>query len=123
MAKKVSPVPVEKLALYQELVATIPRLQAKGAAMPYTSLNGHMFSFLTKMGTLALRLPATERQAFLEKYETSLTVQHGTVMKEYVDVPAVLLEKIVESTPYFAISYEYIASLKPKPTKRKKATA
>jgi hypothetical protein len=35
--------------------------------MPYTSLNGHMFSFLTETGTMALRLPAGEREAFLKK--------------------------------------------------------
>ena len=52
------------LELYEKLVATNPRLELKGNTMPYTSLNGHMFSVLTKNGQLALRLPADERTAF-----------------------------------------------------------
>jgi len=57
------------LALYEKLVATNPNVERKGTTMPYTSLNGHMFSLLTKEGVLALRLPTKEREVFLEKYE------------------------------------------------------
>jgi hypothetical protein len=52
------------LDLYDRLIATQPDLQRKGATMPHTSLNGHMFSFLTPEGHLALRLPLPEREAF-----------------------------------------------------------
>ena len=108
------------LALYEKLVATNPEVTRKGKTMPYTSLNGHMFSMLTKEGVLALRLPAGEREAFLEKYETTLSVQYGTVMKEYVLVPVGLLERTEELKTYFDMSYGYVGSLKPKPTTRKK---
>ena len=109
------------LDLYEKLVATNPSVDRKGATTPYTSLNGHMFSFLTKEGILALRLPAEERESFLGKYSTKLCVQHGTVMKEYVEVPNALLKKTRELKTYFDISYSYVASLKPKPTKKKSA--
>ena len=89
--------------------------------MPYTSLNGHMFSFLTKTGTLALRLPTKERDAFLKKYKTQLCEQYGTVMEAYVEVPDALLKKTLELKKYFDLSYAYVGSLKPKPTTRKKA--
>ncbi len=108
------------LALYEKLVATNPNVERKGATMPYTSLNGHMFSLLTKEGTLALRLPADERELFLEEYETELCVQHGRVMKEYVVVPDTLLENTQELSKYYDLSFAYVSSLKPKPTKRKK---
>ena len=49
-------VQAEKLALYEKLVATNPKVERKGAAVPYTSLNGHMFSYLSKEGKLALRI-------------------------------------------------------------------
>ena len=78
-----------------------------------------MFSFLTKEGTLALRLSEDDRAAFLKKYKTRLCEQHGTVLKEYVEVPEGLLKKTPELKTYFDASYEYVASLKPKPTKRK----
>lgn len=120
---KTAGVPPDKLALYETLIATRPGVERKGATMPYTSLDGHMFSFLTKTGTLALRLPAEQRTAFLETYNTRLCEQYGTVMKEYVEVPDHLLENTDELKTYFDLSHAYVASLKPKPTTRKKKTA
>jgi hypothetical protein len=111
--------PADKLELFRKLVATNPSVELKGATMPYTSLNGHMFGFLTKTGTLALRLPDEERAAFLKKYKTELCEQHGAVLEEYVEVPDALLKKAKELRKSFDLSYSYVASLKPKPTKKK----
>lgn len=105
---------------YDNLIATDPKVERKGATMPYTSVNGHMFSFLSQTGRLALRLPEPERDAFLKKYKTTLCQRHGTVLKEYVEVPDALLPKTQELKKFFASSYAYVASLKPKPTQRKK---
>ncbi len=113
-------VPSDKLALYEKLVATNPNVERKGATVPYTSLNGHMFSYLTKEGRLALRLPAGEREAFLKKYKTTLCEAYGIVQREYVMVPDSLLASTRELKKYFDCSYEYVGSLKPKPTTRKK---
>lgn len=113
-------VPSDKLALYEKLVATNPSVERKGATVPYTSLNGHMFSYLTKEGKLALRLPAGEREAFLKKYKTTLCEAYGIVQREYVMVPDSLLTSTRELKKYFDYSYEYVGSLKPKPTTRKK---
>ena len=113
----------EALGLYEKLVATDPRIKRKGATMPYTSLNGHMFSLLTKDGFVALRLPNEERELFLKRYKTKLCEQYGHVMPEYVVVPDTLLSKTNELKKYFAISYSYVASLKAKPTGRKSQSA
>ena len=102
------------LEAYEELVATIPKLERKGATMPYTSVNGNKFSFLNGEGVLALRLGAEEREAFIKKYKTGLMEAHGTVMKEYVAVPAKLQKNTKELAPYFAQSFAYTKSLKPK---------
>jgi TfoX/Sxy family transcriptional regulator of competence genes len=109
--------------MYEKLVASIPGVERKGAAMPYTSLNGHMFSFLTESGTMALRLPERERDAFLRKYKAKLCERHGTVMKEYVEVPDSLLKKTAELKKHFTASIAYVRSLKPKPTTRTKPAA
>jgi hypothetical protein len=69
--RKAMTISADKLAWYDKLVATHPSLQRKGAAMPYTSVGGHMFSFLTPEGKLALRLPAAAREAFLKKYRAN----------------------------------------------------
>src|SRR5688572_27065128 len=118
---KAAETPADKLALYEKLVATNPSVERRGAAMPYTSLNGHMFSFLTKAGKLALRLPTEERNAFLEKYKTKLCEQHGSVLEEYVEVPDALLKKTQELKKFFDLSYAYVGSLKPKATVKKKS--
>jgi TfoX/Sxy family transcriptional regulator of competence genes len=121
MAKAVPSVEAETLKSYEKLVATNPSVERKGASMPYTSCNGHMFSFLTKTGKLALRLPTEAREAFLEKHKAKLCEQHGTVLAEYVEVPDGLLKKTRELKRYFDLSYAYVASLKPKTKKPGKA--
>lgn len=113
----------ENLVLYEKLIAAHPKVERKGASMPYTSLNGHMFSFITSEGKMALRLPADALEAFLKKYKTKLCEQHGRVMKEYAVVPDSLLKKTAELKKHFSTSVDYIASLKPKPTKKKTKAA
>ena len=114
--------PPEKLALYEQLIEGTPGVERKGATMPYTSRNGHMFSMLMKSGQMSLRLPVGEREAFLKKYKTTLVEQYGVVQKEYVLVPDALLKKTQELRKYFDASHAYVGSLKPKPTTRKKST-
>ncbi len=114
------PIPADKLALYEKLVATNPDVERKGATVPYTSLNGHMFSYLGSTGKLALRLPAEERETFLKKYKAKLCQAYGRVQPEYVEVPDSLLSSTKELKIFFDASYQYVQSLKPKPTTRKK---
>jgi len=44
---------------------------------------------------------------------------YGIVQKEYVTVPDALLAKTNELKKYLDVSYEYVKSLKPKPTTKK----
>jgi len=119
MPKPMPVVPSDKLALYEKLVATNPKVERKGATVPYTSLNGHMFSYLSK-GKLALRLPPADREAFLKKYKAKLCEAYGKVQPEFIVVPDSLLAKTGELKKFFDSSYAYVASLKPKPTTKKK---
>src|SRR5580704_11305552 len=112
-------IPPGKLTLYEKLVKTNPQIERKGAANPYTSLNGHMFTYLNPSGSLALRLPEDEREKFLKKYKTTLFEAYGAVMKEYVTVPDSLLKNTNELRSYLDLSYEYISTLRPKPTRKK----
>jgi hypothetical protein len=68
------------------------------------------------MHALALRLPSEKLQHFLEKFKTELCVQHGAVMKEYAIVPDALLMDTNELASYFTHGYDYVNSLKPKPS-------
>ena len=121
MAKEMDPAYAANLALYEKLVATNPEVKRKDATIPYTSKNGHMFSFLAKDGNASLRLPDDEREQFIKKYKTELSVQCDAVMKEYAIVPDALLKKTQELKKYFDVSVAYVSSLKPKPTKKKKS--
>lgn len=113
---KPSPPPAGKIALYEKVVALFPEVERKGDNVPYTSLNGNMFSYLHKDGTMALRLPEKVREDFLKEHKSKLMEVYGIIQKEYVAVPAQLLTDAKAMKKYFALSYEYVKSLKPKPT-------
>jgi hypothetical protein len=112
-------IPAEKLELYDKLIHERPHMERKGVGLPYTSVNGHMFTFLSAAGSLALRLPAGQREEFLAEYKTSLFVAHGAVLKEYVEVPEELFRNTAELLPHLDISYAYVLGLKPKQQKPK----
>jgi hypothetical protein len=116
--KSTSSIPPDKLEAYEKLVATNPAIERKGDTVPYTSHNGHMFSYLEKDGSLGLRLPDEAIEDFLRKYKTTLFVSYGIVKKEFVLVPDKLLKNTKELKPYFDMSFRYVDSLKPKASKK-----
>jgi hypothetical protein len=67
-------------------------------------------------GVMALRLLQDEREKLLKKYDPKLLEAYGAVMREYVAVPDGLLKNTTELKKYLGVSYEYVESLKPKPT-------
>ncbi len=87
--------------------------------MPYTSLNGHMTSFVSPEGQLCIRLSKADMAAFLEAFPGEPVMQYGSVMRGYVDVPPALRDNLDKLSDWFRKSREYIGELKPKPTKRK----
>ena len=113
----------QKIALYEKLVATNPDAVRKGDTIPYTSLNGHMYSFINKENVVALKLPKDVIEEFLKKYKTTLVTSYGIVQKDYVAVPDTLLQKTTELKHYFDISFTYTTGLKPKPTTKAKKKA
>jgi TfoX/Sxy family transcriptional regulator of competence genes len=106
------------LERYERLVATIPAVERKGATLPYTSLNGHMFSFVAEDGTVVLRLAADDRATFMERYGAEPHEAHGSVMREYASVPDALADDTPSLAPWFERSRAYVAGLKPKASRR-----
>ncbi len=113
-SKKISKIPPAKLELYEKIIATHPDIERKGDVHPYTSVNGHMFTYLDQTGTMGLRLPKDELEAFLKKYKTKLFESYGAVKKDWATVPDSLLKNTKELKQYLQISYEYTKTLKPK---------
>lgn len=101
------------LARYDELVESLP-FERKGKTVPYTSANGHMFSFINKAGEFGIRLGKEGSATFIEKYKTAPFKSHGAFMKGYVLIPDIvfndtpLMKKLLEQ------AHQYVLSLKPK---------
>ncbi len=120
MAKAKYTGPAAALEQYEALVARFPEVKRKGAANPYTSVNGHMFSFLDRDGTLALRLSDDDRHEFTDLYDSGPSIQYGKTMRGYATVPHDLLLNTDELEGWFARSYDHVSRLEPKPTTKKK---
>ena len=117
-----NPVSKRRRDAYDRLLATHPDISRKGKNLLYTSVNGHMFTVFSTAAKLGIRLPKTEREAFLDRFDTTLLESYGHMMREYVTVPDALLEDTETLGPYLKMSYEYVTSLEPKPTKKPKKT-
>ena len=107
-------IPPEALERYDRLIRERPHIERKGVGLPYTSVNGHMFTFLSAEGILGIRLPAQAREEFLQKWDSKLFVAHGAVLKEYVVVPDRLFHSTGDLLKYLDMSYQYVVGLKPK---------
>ena len=90
----------------------------KGAKNPYTSRNGHMFSFLDTGGTMAIRLSDELADEFLSRYESGPVMSYGAVMRGYVSVPDDLLSDTEEIGSWIKKAHEWIGTLGPKATKK-----
>ena len=111
--------PAVALELYTAVVdGSSTDSQVKGAKNPYTSRNGHMFSFLDREGVMALRLSDALRDEFMAAFDSGPVIQYGSVMRGYVSVPSSLLEEVAEAASWLSRSYEWIGTLPPKPTKK-----
>ncbi len=112
------PGPADRLAAYEAMIEAADGFERKGAANPYTSCNGHMSSFIDTDGSVGLRLSPDDRQAFIDQYGASLAEQHGKIMKEFVAVPAHLLDRPDELVAWFERGVAWVGTRKPKPTTR-----
>lgn len=121
-AGKTTSVPEDRLRLYERLLRSVPGIEEKsnfGSA--YTAVNGNMYSMISKYGVVGIRLPETDRDAFIERYETTVFRADPAwpPAKEYVAVPDSLLEDTEALRPYLERSYRYALTLKPKRTKKR----
>ncbi len=112
--------PPEALEAYRSVVGgSHSGAEVKGAKNPYTSRNGHMFSFLDAAGAMALRLSEELTEEFRSSYASGDVIQYGATMRGYSSVPAVLLADPATLIAWFDRSWDWIGTLPPKPTKKK----
>jgi hypothetical protein len=72
-----------------------------------------MTSFLDRDGEVSIRLDVADRATFIKQYGSRTSVQYGRQMKEFVVVPADLLERQEELRPWFVRSWEWVGTLRP----------
>lgn len=113
--------PQEALEQYQAVVeASSGDSIVKGAKNPYTSRNGHMFSFLDAEGSMALRLSDDLGKEFNSTHESGPVISYGSVMRGYVSMPAELLADTPKAAVWFDKAHYWIGTLAPQPTKKTK---
>jgi len=118
MPKKKIEIPLEQLKQYDLVVSMVPGMERKGVTMPYTSMNGNMYTIMRNDGVLGLRLSKEEGIKFLETFDTVMFENYGSKMKDYVTVPDALLMNTEKMVEYLIKSHENAKTLKPKPTKK-----
>ncbi len=107
--------PPEALVAYRLVVeGSAADTEVKGAKNPYTSRNGHMFSFLEKEGTMAIRLSKELTEDFRSSYESGDVIQYGATMRGYSSVPAELLTDTATLSAWLDRSWDWIGTLPPK---------
>jgi hypothetical protein len=112
------PGPPEALERYLAVVEASGNGEVKGAKNPYTSRNGQMFSFLGADGAMALHLSAELEAEFRERFESGPVEQYGRTMRGYSSVPADLLSDTDALREWYDRAWDWIGTLKPKPTKK-----
>ncbi len=112
------PGPLEALELYRAVVEASGNGEVRGAKNPYTSRNGHMFSFLDPEGTMALRLSDELEREFRSLHRSGPIVQYGRTMRGYSTVDAELLHDTETLRAWYDRVWDWIGTLEPKPTKK-----
>lgn len=112
------PGPERALERYQAAVDASGNGEVKGAKNPYTSRNGHMFSFLEADGVMALHLSPELEAKFRSQYESGPVIQYDRTMRGYSSVPNELLDDTKGLREWYDRAWEWIGTLEPKPTKK-----
>ena len=105
---------LEKLEIFDKIVAKCPRFDRKGKSMIYTSANGYMFAILNKAGEIGIRFPKEVQKKYMEEWNSTHLMSYGAVMQGYVLVPDDLLKDIDAVAKYMDESYDYVMTLEPK---------
>jgi len=109
------------LQAFAQTMATLPMAQIKTVfGSPAAFANGHMFAGIQNE-SFFLRLPDAERESFMQTVSAEQwEPMAGRPMREYVVVPAPLIEAPDQLSAWLGKSIAYVQSLPPKAAKKKK---
>ena len=104
----------EALKIFDAMVAACPEITRKGKTMPYTSDNGYMFSLVNKDNEIGIRLAKEDGKVFMAETGADIFKSHGAVMRDYVKVPAAMLNDIEALAALLRRGHAHVTSLPPK---------
>jgi TfoX/Sxy family transcriptional regulator of competence genes len=117
--------PEKLVAFFEEIMGGCPGVELKKMfGYPVAFTNGQMACGVFQ-DSLMMRLSDSDRKTFLEKYDTKLfEPMPGRPMKEYVLIPATLMNETKQLKPWLEKSLAYAGSIpkkqKPKAKESKK---
>jgi len=118
MAKADNTTDPKVLAAFDAMIAAVPGVERKGAAMPYVSINGNMYAMISKADVIGIRLGKDDLAMFMAAGGLPFEGTPGFVNKEYGGVPASMLSDTRTLRKWFEASHAYASGLKPKSTTR-----
>ena len=99
---------------FQDAISGTELFEMKGKNMIYTSSNGYMFSMLNKAAEVGVRLSKEDQKEYHALYSSDLYKSHGATMRDYVLVPAELLDRPEELLQWMIKGFEHVNALPPK---------
>jgi len=102
------------LATFDAMIAAVPGVERKGAAMPYTSINGNMYAMVSKAHVIGLRLSREDLAAFMAEGGMPFEGTPGYINKEYGGVPTLMLGDAKALQRWFEKSHALASALKPR---------
>ena len=103
-----------QLKIYDELVSKCARFKRKGKTMPYTSVNGYMFSLFNKANEIGIRFSKEVQKKYIEEYNTTIYKSYNAIMRGYILITKEMLEDLNNVVKLLNESYDYAMSLEPK---------
>lgn len=102
---------LEQINSRPEPFAKCSRFERKGKTVPYTSANGHMFSFLNKAGEIGIRFSKDVQEKYIEDFNSTIFKSYNAIMRGYVLIPDNMLEDLDNVARYLDESFDYVMSL------------
>jgi hypothetical protein len=118
MPKAESTTDPKVLAAFEAMIAAVPGVERKGAAMPYVSVNGNMYAMISKTNVIGIRLGKDDLAAFMAAGGQPFEGTPGFINTEYGGVPASMLSNSRMLGKWFKASHAFASGLKPKKTTR-----
>ncbi len=107
------------LAVFDQMIAGVPGVERKGDQNPYCSINGNMYTQMSKLDRIGIRLSKADLAEFRKSFNAPLHEGYpGFFHKEYAEVPEVLFDQVEVLKAWFKKSHDHAAGLRPKPTSK-----